>query len=72
MEISYKRSFNESYMIVEGERSITGYEEQMLRQNQIRSLLTFYTMETNGRLQFWYEITGKESLRDYLDRKSVV
>lgn len=66
LEISYKRTHKESYMIVTTEVYDTDYEERMLKENQIRSLLSFYTMEINGRLQFWYDISGKQSLRDYL------
>lgn len=58
-------------MIIEGETIDVGYEEEMLRQNQLQSLLRFYTTEVNGRIQFWYEITGKESLKDYLEHQTI-
>ena len=66
MEISYKRTHKESYMIISTEEYVSDYEEQMLKENEIRSLLSFYTMEMNGRIQFWYDISGKQSLKDYL------
>lgn len=68
MEVQYKRNFNESYLILEGEGRECAYEEQMMEKNQITSLLSFYTMEVNNRVQFWYDITGKESLKDYIQR----
>ncbi len=69
MEVFYQRNFNESYMILEGEAPEAEYEEEMLRRNQIQSLLTFYSMEVEGKYQLWYEITGKESLKDYLEQQ---
>lgn len=45
MEISYKRTHKESYMIISTEEYVSDYEEQMLKENEIRSLLSFYTME---------------------------
>ena len=71
MEISYKRTHKESYMIISTEEYVSDYEEQMLKENEIRSLLSFYTMEMNGRIQFWYDISGKQSLKDYLQQKEV-
>ncbi len=71
MEISYKRTHKESYMIISTEAYASDYEEQMLKENEIRSLLSFYTMEMNGKIQFWYDISGKQSLKDYLQQKEV-
>lgn len=71
MEISYKRTHKESYMIISTEEYVSDYEEQMLKENEIRSLLSFYTMNMNGRIQFWYDISGKQSLKDYLQQKEV-
>ena len=62
MMMTYKRNSNQSYMILEGEEGDSGYEETMLRENTVSSLLDFHTMEINSSLQFWYEITGKKSL----------
>ena len=60
MEISYKRTHKESYMIISTEEYVSDYEEQMLKENEIRSLLSFYTMENNGRKKLWYDLSGKK------------
>ncbi len=71
MDISYKRTQRESYMIVQGEYAVEDYEERMLKENEIHSLLAFYTMQMDGKLQFWHDISGKQSFRDYLDQEQV-
>ncbi len=71
MEIQYKKTHKESYMIIETDSYTSDYEEKMLRENEIRSLLSFYTMELNGKIEFWYDISGKQSLREYLEEQMV-
>lgn len=71
MEISYKRTHRESYMVVEKEDGPVDYQERMLKENEIRSLLSFYTMQSDGKTQFWYDISGKQSLRDYVEKEGV-
>lgn len=67
MEIRYKRSHNESYMIIEHDCDVNEFEERMIRQNNVKSLLTYFTIKVNDRVQFWYNITGKQSLKEYLE-----
>ncbi len=67
MNIWYKRQSNDSYMVLEGDDFVESYESIMIQQNQIKSILSYYTMEMDGKIQFWSKITGKESLKDYLD-----
>jgi len=71
LDIHYERKANQSFMVVEGEPCDLGYEEMMLRQNEIKILLSFYTVEMNRRIQYWHDITGKQSLRDYLEREGL-
>ena len=76
MELEYRRNLNRSYMVIEGKKEETedntwDYEKEMLRQNEITALLTFYTTEVNGSLQFWYDITGKRSLRDFIEQDRI-
>ena len=71
VKISYERQVNRSYMVLEGSCESPGFEEMMLRENEIRILLSFYTMEVDGVLRFVYEITGKQSLRDYITREGL-
>ena len=71
MEISYNRTHRESYMIIQDAFSISDYEERILKENEIRSLLSFHTMQTNGEMEIWYDISGKQSLRDYLEHEEI-
>ncbi len=71
MNISYKRTANTSYMIIEGGGVISGYEEQMLKNNDITALLPFYSTCTDGTHSYWYDISGKISLADYFKRSGI-
>ncbi len=64
MEIEYKRTAEGSYMFIEGRCIEPGYEEKMLKNNEVGKLLSFQTMQMNGQLQFWYDISGMRSFRD--------
>lgn len=68
MEVLFRRNHNDSYMVVEGEAQPIEFEYEMIENNQISSLLKFYCMEMNGKNQFWYNITGKQSLKDYMEQ----
>lgn len=50
---------------------LTGYEAGMLERNEIASFLPFYTTNSNGRLMYWYDISGKRALRDYLIHRGI-
>ncbi|MGN0342200.1 MAG: DUF6382 domain-containing protein [Roseburia sp.] len=67
MRISYKRSLNQSFMIIEPEQLYSGYQLQMLRQNRISNLLGFQLVVADGRPYFWYDITGKKSFDHILE-----
>lgn len=71
MKISYERNLKESLMTVQGKPVMKPYEEEMLRENDIPSLLSFYTSTMNGEVRFCYDITGKSSLRDFLDEEGL-
>lgn len=62
-EIIYKRRLNDSYEIIcleNGELAL--HELEMLRRNQIDTLLPVEFMIEDGDCQFWYQITGLQSL----------
>ncbi len=71
MEIQYKRTNRESYMIIENAQTISKYEERMLKENDIHCLLPFHTMSVNGAMQFWHDISGKQSLRNYFEQEMI-
>ena len=72
MEVSYKRHFNKSYMILMGEAEPTEVLElSILAYNRIPGLLPVETEIADGEIRFWYDITGKQTLIDYLKNKKV-
>lgn len=71
MEICYKRDPRGSFMVVEGSPREETYEDIMLRENNVRCILNFYSAAINSRQQYWYNISGKRSLNDYLDEENI-
>lgn len=63
----FKRNYNRSYMVLEDEDNRTNYEEKMLLHNNLRGLLMLEIMTSDEKKQYWYDITGRESLKNYLD-----
>lgn len=66
MNIEYRRTVQGSYMVIEGKNNHVGYEKQMLKQNDVPQLLSFHTMELNGKTQFWYDIGGMRAFKDII------
>ena len=71
MDIAYSRKHDKSLMIIAGTPIDCGFEENMVRTNNISSLLPFYIMNVDGQSQYYYDITGKEGLLDYIDRVGI-
>ncbi len=71
MERMYQRNLNRSYMILEGSDVVENFEAKMLSQNKIAVLLSFYTVKADGRVQYWYDITGMRSLKDYVEQEGL-
>ncbi len=71
MDVSYQRSPNRSYMILSGYESGESYEEEMLRQNAVTLLLSFYMVEIDQGVQVWYDITRLRSIRDIVKQEGV-
>lgn len=72
MEVSYKRHFTQSYMVIKSEGNCEEtYELEILTYNQIPHLLKAQMEVSDGELQFWYDITGKQTLTDHMERRQV-
>lgn len=70
MEVSYRRRFHQSYMILEDSQEPEELcELTMLAHNKIPGLLAMETEIADGKVRYWYDITGKQSLADYLVRR---
>lgn len=62
-EITYRRRLNDSYEVIfleEGELAL--HEMEMLRRNQLSSFLPIEFMIEDGVSQFWFRITGLQSM----------
>ena len=66
MEIAYKRNIKQSFMVLVADDIVTDYQIEMCTRNKIAGLLELETVVADGRLQFWYDITGKQSLEEYM------
>lgn len=66
MEIAYKRNIKQSFMVLIADEIVTDYQIEMCTRNKIAGLLELETVVADGRLQFWYDITGKQSLEEYM------
>ena len=66
MEIRYIRQHNDSFMIIKQEAA-SGFEYQMIKNNDIPALLSFKDIGINGQLERWYTISSMQSLQDYVE-----
>lgn len=71
MEVCYQRSPNRSYMVLTGEETESDYEQEMLRENAVKLLLSFYMVELDRGIQLWYDITRLRSVRDIIKQEGV-
>lgn len=63
--ITYKRKLSESYQVITFEKGkLKIHELEMLRRNQLTGFLPVEFMLADGKGQFWYNITGLQSLED--------
>lgn len=69
MKCSYRRDGRQSYMILEGLPEEVGYEKRMLQENEVHGLIPFSSVCQNDQVQIWYDITGRKSLRDYMEQE---
>lgn len=71
MEISYKRSMNDNYMVIGGGeiRKRDSYQTRMLLENQIQGLLPCKLQKVNGEELFYYGITGCQSLKNLFENR---
>lgn len=71
MEMEYRRTWNQSFMIIKEEIKKEGYELEMLKYNEIMGLLPVQTIIEEGKHCLCYDITGKKSLDSYLENQDV-
>ncbi len=65
----YRRCQGKSYMVISCDTEGRGYEYPMITENKIAGLLSCQMSNENGKLQFWYDISGRQTLKDWIDIK---
>ena len=65
----FRRVQGKSYMVLSVDGPAEGYEYPMLEQNRILGLLPFHLTYADGTPQLWYDISGKQSLDDWVRMK---
>ncbi len=64
MNIEYMRTAKKSYMIVKKtDFPFEQYELNMILQNEIPCLLSFQVMLADGESEYWYDVSGMQSLK---------
>ena len=72
MEIRYKRDLNSNYMILSEERVPEDhYEVRMITENRIYGLLPCVCQEKTDRTEYYYEITGRQSMGLLYERRKL-
>lgn len=67
MEIVYSRNLTASRMILEAAEPLAKWEERMIASVAAEGLLFGEQMARDGQNQIWYDITGKQSLQQFLE-----
>lgn len=66
MELEYQRNLKNSYMILREEQEEDCYESKVLEQQVCNTLLPMQRMNKDGKVEYWYDVSGKQSLELYL------
>lgn len=66
----YKRYMGKSYMVLRTDAAEMGYVCPMLVKNRIAGLLSVQMAEADESIQFWYDISGRQTLEDWMKIKS--
>ena len=69
LEVSYRRETKRNYLMIAAGQEQQGFEAQMLSENKVAGLLTFWMRREDDRCWFCYEITSKQPLSRLLERK---
>lgn len=72
MEIRYRRELSRNYLIISKEDIWNGdYRIKMLESNRIPGLLSFYSKEVDGEVEFYYEISSRQPLSRILEIRTI-
>lgn len=69
---TYERSYNHNYMIIEAkQKEYVGFCEKIIQENEILGLLPCQFRVLEGKLFFYYEISGKRTLSQLYQKKKI-
>ncbi len=72
MNVEYFRTAKNSYMIVKGaDFPFEEYELKMILQNEVPCLLRFQVVIEDGKVEYWYDVTGMQSFEKQFSLFSV-
>lgn len=72
MKTEYLRTASNSYMIIkDAEYLFEPYELQMVLRNKMEHLLSIQIMISDGKTEYWYDVTGMQSLAQKLTMQTV-
>lgn len=72
MKISYRREIRHNYLIIDPEElEWSGYECQMMAENQIDGILHFQLRQMDEGVRFYYEITSRQPLTRLLENRKI-
>lgn len=72
MEVRYKRDLNSNYMILTDQKPLEeNHEVRMLTENRIYGFLPCVSQEHEGKTEYYYEITGWQSMGLLYERKKI-
>lgn len=73
MQEQLKREFDQIYLILESEENTyeETYELEMILQNDLKTILPLRILRFDGKLRLSYEVTSKQTLKDYAERKKL-
>lgn len=71
MRAEYRRDLQNNYLILQSdeEEESDSYQLRMAQQNEIAGLLPFHCARKDGELQFYYEITAKQSVSSLYEKR---
>ncbi len=71
MRAEYRRDLQNNYLILQSdeEEENDSYQLRMAQQNEIAGLLPFHCARKDGELQFYYEITAKQSVSSLYEKR---
>lgn len=72
MKISYSKDYRHNYLVINDDRVIdNNYQLKMLEKNEVEGLLRIQKRMINGEGLLCYDITSKQSIKNYFESKCI-